>query len=346
MKTTSTNTQSNRSAQPSKPIRIGLPLTFTATFLCGLALVGLSTYSIAQAQTTSAATADHSGWAQIPGELIRPDCVHEIPNGATVEFADGEITGDVTLNGVLIAHYEPCPEAPISTRFPGESTENLVNTPGTGNGWVVWSEWLLKSSDNIDLMAGTWTVPSNPSNNGALIYLFNGIENSTANWILQPVLQYGVNSLKDSGNFWGIASWLVGTNGWTFVSPLEKVHPGDSISGSMEQETGGSAPYWYVLAYDNTTGAYSWIYTHHVSGVQWTYAVAAVLEVKHLSSCDQFPANGNAVFTNSGVDDGYPEYIPISPLGWHGVIAPDWTGPSCGFGFFIIDGDSSLEWVP
>ena len=60
---------------------------------------------------------DQSRWVQIPGELIRPDCVHAVPKGAMVEVADdGHITGDVTLNGALIAHYDPCPEKPVITR--------------------------------------------------------------------------------------------------------------------------------------------------------------------------------------------------------------------------------------
>ena len=35
---------------------------------------------------------DHPGWIQIPGAIIRQDCVYEIPNGAQVSE-----TGDVTL---------------------------------------------------------------------------------------------------------------------------------------------------------------------------------------------------------------------------------------------------------
>jgi hypothetical protein len=154
-------------------------------------LLGLSTYAMAQERTV---TMDHPGWVQIPGELIRPDCVHEIPNGARVEVENGQVTGDVTLNGARIAHYDACPEDAIITR-PRGRTENLSNTPGTGNGWVEASLWdvSLSSSDNIDYVAGIWTVPSYPSSNGALIYLFNGIVPSSDNWILQPVLQYGSN---------------------------------------------------------------------------------------------------------------------------------------------------------
>ena len=87
---------------------------------------------------------------QVPGELIRPDCVHEIPSGATVEVGnDGEVSGNVLLNGVLIAHYEDCPETPIITRPLGESN-GLEQDPGTGNGWVEarigWLAWGLATT--------------------------------------------------------------------------------------------------------------------------------------------------------------------------------------------------------
>src|SRR5579871_6154826 len=49
--------------------------------------------SAQQNQTYSQARLDHPDWVQVPGELIRPDCVHEIPSGATVEVGnDGQIS--------------------------------------------------------------------------------------------------------------------------------------------------------------------------------------------------------------------------------------------------------------
>src|SRR5450755_92079 len=236
----------------NKLSHIGLTLTMAATLLCGLAVS--STNCIAQAQTpSSAAAAKHSGWVQIPGELIRPDCVHEIPKGATVEVANGQVTGDVTLNGALYAHYDACSEAAVVTR---RRTEKSSNAPGTGNGWVEADAWQapLTSSDNIDYLGGTWMVPTYPLLDGAVIYLFNGIEPANGSWILQPVLQFGV-SPAGGGNYWAIASWLVSAD-QAFFSPLETVYPGNTISGYTEMTTtSGSTKYWQVVAQDTTTGA-------------------------------------------------------------------------------------------
>ena len=341
MKTANRNTQSgSQSTQPhtSKPNRMGLTLTMTAILLCGLAVSVLSTYSIAQAQTNkSQATVDHPGWVQVPGQLIRPDCVHEVPNGARVEVGgDGQITGDVILDGALIAHYEACPEDAIVTR-PRARTEGLRNPPGADNGWVEADQWNvpLSSSDDIDYMAGSWTVPSYPSANGALIYLFNGIEPSSASWMLQPVLQYGV-SPAGGGNYWAIASWLVSSN-QAFHSPLATVYPGNSISGFTEMTAiSGSTKYWEVEAKDTTTGSYSYL-SADVPGQHWTWAYAGVLEAYNITSCSQFPSNGRAVFKGSVIDHGFPVYRPISPQGWYGAIY-SYGGPSCHFAVVAASG--------
>jgi len=311
----------------SKLSRIGLALTVAATSVYCLLLAGVFTSSVAQAQTSySEAVKQHPDWVQIPGELIRPDCVHQVPSGAQVAVGkDGQLTGDIMLNGQLIAHYDACPEQAIVTRPQADQPQ----APGTGNGWVEADEWNvpLGSNDNIDYLAGTWTVPSYPSRNGALIYLFNGIVPSSSQWILQPVLQYGV-SPAGGGNYWAIASWLVSSS-QAFYSPLEAVYPGDSITG-FTQMTGvsGNTTYWLVEAQDNSSGAYSYL-TAWVTNQHWTWAFRGVLEAYNVTSCSNFPANGRAVFSNSVVDHGFPYYYSLGQH-WTGAIF-QYGGPSCHF---------------
>jgi hypothetical protein len=335
MEPTNKTTQSHLTPSASTPklSRIGLSLIMTA-ILCGLTVSGLSSYSDAQTQTTaSKANMDHPGWVQSPGQLIRPDCVHEIPKGAMVELtSDGQISGDVTLNGVLIAHYDLCSENAVITR-PRGRTENLTSPPGTGNGWVEASALnvALSPSDNLDFMAGNWVVPSYPALNGALIYLFNGIAASSGNWILQPVLQYGVGA-AGGGNYWTIASWLVGAH-IAFHSPLEAVHPGNSLFGyTVMTGTSGSTRFWKVQARDTTTGAYSSLAARD-SGNHWTSAFAAALEVHNVTSCFQFPSNGHVAFKNSVAAHGFPAYKAIPSGAWFGAFF-SYGGPSCGFSVF------------
>jgi hypothetical protein len=297
--------------------------------------ISISPFALAQDfSAASEAQKAHPGWVQIPGELIRPDCVHEIPNGAKVETSGGQITGDITVEGTLVAHYDACPEAPVLTRPVHGATPTSAKTPGTGNGWVeaAQTDLPLSGSDNIDFMAGTWTVPSNPSANGGLIYLFNGLEPATENWILQPVLQWGNNGLF-GGNNWVIASWMVGPNNYAFHSPAETVYAGHSIFGYTEiTGTSGSTLDWRVQAQDTTSGAYSWI-TATTSGLHWTWGFAGVLEAYYITSCSEFPSSGHTTFSNSAIDHEFPYYNPENPAGWYGAIY-GYGGPSCGFGVY------------
>jgi hypothetical protein len=122
---------------------------------------------------------------------------------AEVETKDGQITGDVTLDGKLFAHYDACSEEAISSRHAADA-ENPAHDP-TINGWVEATQWDDKNQ-NVDFIDGDWTVPSNPATNGGTIFFFNGIEPSVQTYILQPVLQYG-SSAAGGGNYWAIASW-------------------------------------------------------------------------------------------------------------------------------------------
>jgi hypothetical protein len=196
----------------------------------------------------------------------------------------------------------------------------------------------LNSNDDIDYLAGTWTVPSYPSENGALIYLFNGIEPADGSWILQPVLQYG-ESPAGGGDYWSIASWLVSSYE-AFYSPLETVYPGNSIKGYIEM-TGisGNTKYWEVEAKDATTGAYS-ILSAYVSGEHWTWAYAGVLEAYNVTSCSQFPASGREVFKGSVVDHGFPGYKRVSPQNWYGAIY-GYGGPTCHFA--VVAASATLD---
>jgi hypothetical protein len=299
------------------------------------ALLAACAASVALAQNSGTAISltAHPGWVQIPGALIRPDCVHEIPNGARVVIDGDKVTGDVTLEGVSVGHFAACPEAPVITRPRGGRSVNLAGVPGTGNGWVeaVQMPVALGGGDNIDWISGTWTVPSNPSASGALNYFFNGIEPTSQNWILQPVLQWGNNGMF-GGNYWVLSSWLVGSNGYAFHSPPVNVYPGHTINGyTWITGVSGSTTNWEVYGYDQTNGAYTWI-TAWTSGLQWNWAYAGVLESYGISSCSQFPASGYAAFYNTSVYHGYPSYYSV-PASWYGATY-SYGGPSCGFSAF------------
>jgi len=340
------NKISNNSTQ-SSPVsnlsRISFRLTLAAVLLGGLSVSGFSSYASAQAQNVNAAIAEHPNWAQLPGELIRPDCVHEIPKGARVEIGkDGNLTGDVTLKGELVAHYDSCPEPGILTRqsVVNESAAKAeVKSEATaGNGWVEDDQWNapVSASDNIDYLAGNWTVPAYPAEDGGqVIYLSNGIEPASHKWIMEATLQYGYNDLF-GGNYYTIATWLINSSVAYYSSP-DYVYPGDSLSG-YTQMTGksGSATSWDVLIVDNSTGAYS-ANTYWVSGQHWTWAYSGILQAYNLSACAEFPANGREVFSDSVVAHGFPYYDGYSFPNWKGA-GGGYGGPTCHFAVVAASG--------
>lgn len=308
----------------------------------------LSQEALAQNSNSMAELNGHPGWVQVPGMLVRPDCLHQLPNGATVMTQNNKITGDVTLGGALFAHYDACPEAPVFTR-PMTGEPGLSSPPGTGNGWVegVQKNLSLATGDNIDLMSGTWTVPGNPPANGALIYLWNGIEPPDNSWVLQPVLQWGSGPYF-GGDYWMIASWLVSSDGNVFVSTPARVYSGDSIWGwtQLVSDSGANLS-WVVQAFDQYPShfAVSTLAITTSSAIQWNLAYAGVLEVYYLNSCSQLPSGVDAVFSGSTVEHGYPNAIPDSTL-WNGEFYNygGYGGPSCNYWANPVGSSADLFW--
>ncbi len=300
----------------------------TAAFLCGLVVSILFTCSVAQAQSDASQIAlQHPGWIQVPGALVRPDCVHQIPKGAGPRIENGRDTGDVVLHGNIIAHYDPCPED-ATIRFAQETSEGSVIS-NYGNGWVeasYWDDTSLGSSDNMDFVGNALTVPSKPTEGGAVIYLFNGIESANGSYLLAPTLQYGNNGVV-GGNYWVIVAYFVaGSN--TYYGAAEKVYAGDSLDLFSEIYTVVSGTYgWLVEVEDLTTGTFAY-QDASSTGVHWNLAISGGLQVNVVVSCSQFPAS-KAVFSDTVVDHGFPAYHKLSPK-WVGKTYA-YGGPACGF---------------
>jgi hypothetical protein len=299
-------------------------LAFAQTDTPADSVAGIAPQGLSQAESnTSQAAREHPDWVQVPGELIRPDCVLEIPSGANVEIVNGQVTGDVTLNGVLIAHYDACPEDAINTRH--QAATQKLDQPPSGNGWVEQGQW-NDANHNVDSLEGRWTVPAKPLQDGSVIYMFNGLEPSTQCCIIQPVLQYGYNGYF-GGNYWTIASWLVtSTNAW--YSQPQTVHPGDTLVGYTEvTHTSGGNLYYEVVLEDLTSRVYT-VLEVVSSGLRWSWVYGAVLEAYDITSCAQFPSGLKEVFSDISVYQA-PGYTLTSPV-WLGVI-DGYGGPSCGF---------------
>ncbi|HTR22985.1 MAG TPA: hypothetical protein VMI10_03310 [Terriglobales bacterium] len=310
-------------------------LSVLATFLVTSGMLNAQ-----PSQTYSQAVAAHPDWVQVPGELIRPDCIHQIPAGATLSVSNDPKGGDDILqNGQVIAHYEACPEDAIVTRKSG----GLVPSPG--NGWVEDSDWVvsLKKGDNIDWLQNEFAVPKAPKTNGAVVFLFNGIEPTSGKWIMQPVLQYGP-SAAGGGNYWAMASWLVSATK-AYFSTLTAVNAGDLLVGTMEETDNSGGKLTYIVdAYDSASGADTNL-TVHSKGIKWAWAFEGVLEAYNVTTCNNFPASGQVKFYNTTMAHGFPSFDFYSPLKFKGEFDnySGGGGPSCGFSTSVSGGTATLK---
>jgi hypothetical protein len=290
-------------------------------------------------------------WVHVPGAYIRADCVHSVPNDATVDA----VAGDVLLNGARIAHHDACPEPPVFTHpGPPSSTgqgANLPNVPGNG-GWVEAAE----VHDTNAFFFDEWNyfnVPyTSPSLTGGLIFWFNSLQSDDRKWIIQPVLQWGgevcaiVNGTQDcwGGPFYTMAAWLVGPNG-AYASPpwTVGINNYDQLWGGItsgQYNIGNNDQITYhVVANDNTAGLSTSMYVNS-SGLVWDWVEAGVVEAYNISNCSQFPSGlGNStVFYNISVTSWGNTYSPNWQYNMYANsgVGNSYSGPNCNFGFELL----------
>jgi len=182
-----------------------------------------------------------------PGGYRPKSLIHAVEPGHVLRMAGGRIlmvnaAGQVVtdfgpvllrprteIRRVLAANVAPTRRVPP----PGP-----IQAPGLRDHWITFAGW-QNQGPPITMFSTTWVVPPAPrTNNGQLIYLFNGMTNAA--YIYQPVLQWGQSPIG-GGNFWAIASWYVdGPKGKAFHSSLVPVKPGDTVVGVITL-TGNSA---------------------------------------------------------------------------------------------------------
>jgi hypothetical protein len=307
-----------------------------------------ATVSVAADLTTAPVSQDVTQLAHVPSAMVDPSCVHEIPNGATVGPDDA-----VTLNGVLVAHYDECPSLPIrtggATRLPGQAAPQGPGVSSTG-----WIEGATASS--VGYNAG-WTsmsepefvVPNTPSKpkDGQTIFLWIGMENSSN--LIQPVLQYGQAAAGGviGGNFWTYAGWLATSSGNFYHTTGFQVYSGDDLSGSLGLVSQTSSNQtWYVAGTDITTSASFVAFVGMADLTPFAYAQGALLESNGPlnSGCSDFPSS-TALFTIPTLSGpgGAPTWS-LCPNGTGGDGCWGYTGPDCSFnvynafgGFFLYE---------
>jgi hypothetical protein len=272
---------------------------------------------------------DRRSWVHVPGALVHPSCVHEVPNGSEVRS-----NGDIVLSGAVVAHFDACPSAPIFTK----STATPTGQAPAGQFAELVSTSYSRGFSRIIANFVAPAIPSMPNDN-QLIYLFTAIEPTEKNAIMQPVLQWGITNagggVIGSYSHWTYASWVGYTDGHFVRTAGFQVNAGDSLEGIV----GGQGPSGFrlfgVVSKSLTTGQEDALTAGFPGSVVWTNAFAGVVEPYFINSCSDFPAEPFAPHDVSLYDSAtgglvFPTWSTCAEPS--GCTSAPYTGLICGFG--------------
>lgn len=243
-----------------------------------------------------------------PGGFRSKSLVHHIDPGHGLRLDHGELK-KVELATRKLTSFPPpfagaiAPPGPPQRRVHGATAPGSAAAPGVlpalGSGWITYA-WWDSGATPITSFSTTWVVPQAPSTYaGQTIFLFNGIQNTGANFgILQPVLQYGP-SAAGGGNYWSIASWYVTSTGQAFHTTLIPVSVGQSLVGVMNQTGHTGDQYSYNSLFQgiaNTT-----LPVENIAPLHWANET---LEAYSINQCSDYPAASSTAFTGINIAIG------------------------------------------
>lgn len=237
----------------------------------------------ALAQSSKTSNENDADFRLVPGgKRLHKDCVHEVPDNATIDEHR-----DVFVDGVFVEHIATCNHEPKSA-MPGDPF---------GSRWMIWGEKEAQPEVGLgwfNSIASTWNVPSFPRipTSAELIFLFPSLQATNFSSIMQPVLQWG-NSAAGGGLFWAMGNWLVYDDGTALHTGLQVVFPGNIIAGYITQDplmpcnSLGIGCGW-AIEYRVNGGALHTMRT--VADGPYLFAESGVLEIWFVEACAQLPA--------------------------------------------------------
>lgn len=273
-----------------------------------------------------------------PGGYRAASLVHLVEPGNILD-GTGNNLRKLDPNKKVVAEYGPIPVRPgkgplmplnvsvrpievESVRAGGAAAAAApVTVPSLGTGWITYAYWNNATGKAITSFTTTWRVPPNPRlDDGELIYLFNGIQNSTM--IYQPVLQWGSNGAF-GGNYWCVASWYAdGQGGQAFYSQNTRVDVDQLLTGLMTQTGSANGQFSYNCIFQGI--ANSALPIQNVQELTWC---AETLEAYGLKQADDYPAAGKCAMTSIQIVTGntdptlsWTADTPVSDTGQHTIV--------------------------
>jgi hypothetical protein len=233
-----------------------------------------------------------------PGGVRARALVHEIRSGTTLDGAGGlhrmlHASGEVLAD---FGHIER--KRSGGPLMPSNVVHPVTIAPALGSGWITNTGWTNGTGTPVSRFATTWVVPPQPSSqSGQLVYLFNGIQNSTM--IYQPVLQWGSNGAF-GGNYWCVASWYAdGQGGQAFHSPPVNVNVGDTLVGVMTLTGQSPQGFSYDCIFQGIAGS-----DLTITNVQELTWCAETLEAYGITRCSDYPNTSKTAMRAIEIETG------------------------------------------
>jgi len=249
-----------------------------------------------------------------PMGFVPLGCVTELPqNGAHITHTEtGRIQVDI--------HSPTTDEITDSYRISlcSEPFLSKESFPSDYDGWLAYTSY--NNVETIDTFLGSFSVPSIPSQNPDVLYVFTGLQN--VDWIpivdpipprfdiIQPVLQYP----GDNGNYWSVKSWYVTVNFGVQVTKELILDVGDVVFGNMTRV--GSDSWFIGSTSTNTQKSVGLTATHTVLTSQpWAYTT---VECYGCSGCETEPSD-SIQFTSLSLT---ANSLPVIPQ-WEAFQSPN-----------------------
>jgi hypothetical protein len=281
-------------------------------------------------------------WVATPYGLSYKTCVYHAADHAVVG------TTEIVAPSGAVQRITQCTHPTL--QYPGSAEprtlghraiEPAEGTPcGFGSGGDYWAASCNGSApDWITSFDQDYAVPSDPAKDGALIFLWGGIEDADGDTLLQDVLTWGANgSIVTNPNIWYVTPWYLWPGGNSVVGKSIHVNPTDTIVADLTASkcSSGGACTWVMKSTDPQTGGS----TSYTVGSDATFdlLLGSVMEVPRAAGCVETPTNGHAAFRNLTVKSNAGTISPD-----FGTSKPD---PQCSISITQTASSADILWKP
>lgn len=290
-------------------------------------------------------------WVRSPYGLSYDGCVYHAPNNAVVQAnkiisPSGSVqnitpcTHPTLTNGTSdTSATEPSAAEPSASK---SATGTIAPGSGPcyfGSGGPWWAASCFGTDPSwVYYMYNGYAVPSNPAKDGALIFIWGGLEDATGDTLLQDVLTWGANgNIVTNPNIWYVTNWYLWPGNNSVISPSMHVAPVDSITAILNAsncDSAGNDCTWQLQSIDENSGKS--VTLNVTASVAFDLLLGAVLEVPSGSGCVEMPANGHAAFRGLYVE------------GNNGQITPNFgttiTDPQCSVSIKTTSSAADILW--